>query len=251
MEDSRLLVDLHRKNPRQGPGGDSEIDLALALARIDWDTVKPLKVADIGCGTGASAVSLASCLNARITAVDIYQEFLDDLVIRAEVEDVRDRITTLQCSMDRLPFASEELDIIWAEGSIYNIGFRKGVAGWRPFLKPGGLLVVSEITWLTESRPPEIQDHWNSQYPEIDVASAKIKVLENNGYSPVGYFPLPEHCWVDYYYRPLQNGFERFLSRNGNSEQARAIVDAEIREIELYEKYKNYFSYGVYIARRQ
>lgn len=250
MEDSQLLVDLHRKNPRQGPGGHAETDLALALARIDWDTVEPLKVADIGCGTGASAISLANSLNATITAVDIFQEFLDDLVIRAEVEDVRDRITTLQCSMDSLPFAAEELDIIWAEGSIYNIGFSKGVSEWRPFLKVGGLLVVSEITWLTESRPPEIDDHWKGQYPEIDVASAKIRVLENHGYSPIGYFTLPEHCWMEHYYRPLEDRFENFLARNGNSEQAQAIVDAEISEIELYQKYKNYFSYGVYIARK-
>ena len=48
----------------------------------------------------------------------------------------------------------------------------------------------------------------------------------------------------------MQNSFTDFLKRNNNSEEAQAIVNAEKKEIALYEKYKKYFSYGVYIARK-
>ena len=48
----------------------------------------------------------------------------------------------------------------------------------------------------------------------------------------------------------MQNSFKDFLDRNGNNEAARELVAAENREIELYEKYKNYYSYGVYVARK-
>ena len=248
MDDYKLLIDLHKEGYRQGPGGDAETELALNLAMID--RTAPLKVADIGCGTGASAILLARLLNARITAVDFLQDFLDVLEQRAEGTGVADRISTLACSMDDLPFADEELDVIWSEGAIYNIGFEKGVAKWRRFLKAGGLLVASEITWLTDSRPEEIQKHWDSEYPEIDVASAKIRVLEKHGFSPVGYFVLPERCWLDGYYRPMQARFEDFLNRNGNSGEAREIVNAEQHEIDLYETYKAHVGYGVYIARK-
>jgi SAM-dependent methyltransferase len=152
--------------------------------------------------------------------------------------------------MERLPFEEGEFDVIWSEGAIYNIGFQKGVKEWKRYLKPGGLLIASEITWITSTRPSELQNHWDSEYPEIDVASAKIKVLEENGYSPIGYFVLPEHCWLENYYEPMRSSFQVFMSRNGNSEEARALVKAERYEIELYEKYKDYYSYGVYIARR-
>lgn len=248
MDDYSLLIDLHKRGDRQGPGGEAETERALDLARVDRTT--PLKVADIGCGTGASTLVLARLLNARITAVDFLQDFLDVLEERAASMGVADRISTLACSMDELPFADEELDVIWSEGAIYNIGFEKGVANWRRYLKAGGLLVASEITWITGSRPPELQKHWDAEYPEIDVASAKIRVLETYGYSPVGYFVLPESCWIDQYYRPMQARFEDFLSRNGNSEEARAIVAAEQHEIDLYERYKAHVSYGVYVARK-
>ena len=242
------MIDLHKQGYRQGAGGDAETKQALNLAMID--RAAPLKVADIGCGTGTSALLLAGLLDAQITAVDFLQDFLDVLNERAESAGVGDRISTLACSRDNLPFANEELDIIWSEGAIYNIGFEKGVAEWRRFLKAGGLLVASEITWVTGSRPVELQKHWDSEYPEINVASAKIRVLEKHKFTPVGYFVLPEHCWLEEYYRPMQARFENFLNRNGNSEEALEIVKAEQYEIDLYEKYKSHLSYGVYIAKK-
>lgn len=248
MDDLQLLIDLHKNAIRQGPGGVEETQTALSLAGID--RAAPLRIADIGCGTGASTLTLARLLNARITAVDFLQEFLDVLEHRAKAEGLSGKIEPLCCSMDCLPFENEALDVIWSEGAIYNIGFEKGLMDWRRYLKPGGLLVASEISWITHTRPSEIQKHWESEYPEIDLASTKMGILENNGYSPIGYFLLPEHCWLDNYYRPLQNSFQDFLERNGNSVEARAIVEAETREIQLYEDYKSYYNYGVYIARK-
>jgi ubiquinone/menaquinone biosynthesis C-methylase UbiE len=148
-------------------------------------------LADIGCGTGASSLLLDRLLrNARITAVDLLPDCLDVLKSRAR--------------------QLEELDVIWSEGAIHNIGFAKGVADWRRSLKPDGLLVVSEITWTTASRPTELQQHWQTEYPEIDLASAKIGLLEQHGYAPIGYFVLPQHCWLDHYYRPMQARFNDF-----------------------------------------
>lgn len=248
MEDYQLLIDLHKGADRQGPGGDAETEMAMELAMVDRAT--PLKIADIGCGTGASTLFLAQQLNAQITAVDFLQDFLDVLETKADRAGLSGKISTLSCSMDSLPFDDGEFDVIWSEGAIYNMGFEKGVTDWNRYLKVGGILVVSEITWIRASRPSELQEYWDREYPEIDVASSKIGVLEKNGYSPIGYFVLPEHCWLDNYYRPIQNSFESFLDRNDNSEEAQAIVEAEKREIELYEKYKTHYSYGVYVAKK-
>jgi len=244
----KLLVDLHKNALRQGPGGEAETKQALDLAGLDRS--RRLKIADIGCGTGASTILLAKELDAEITAVDFLPEFLDELQTRAKDHGVAERITTLACSMDALPFSDEAFDVIWSEGAVYNMGFEAGVSAWRRYLKPGGKLIVSEITWLGATRPPEIQSHWESEYPEIDVASAKIGILERHGYSPRAYFFLPPHCWLENYYRPMQNRFDAFLERHGRSDQAKAIVEAEKYEITLYEKYGDYYSYGVYMAKK-
>jgi ubiquinone/menaquinone biosynthesis C-methylase UbiE len=90
MDDFQHLIDLHKQGYRQGPGGNKETELAIRLAGIDRNP--GLKIADIGCGTGASTLLLAKHLNAEIIAVDFLQEFLDDLNEKAKGADDRKRI---------------------------------------------------------------------------------------------------------------------------------------------------------------
>ena len=248
QEFHELMVDLHLDGARQGPGGDDETRRAVDLSGLRG--VAGLTIADIGCGTGASTLVLADELDAQITAVDLLPRLLQRLTDAAERHGVADRITAVATSMDEPPFADGSLDAIWSEGAIYNIGFEHGIRTWRRFLKPGGILAVSEITWLTHDRPAELHQHWTAEYPEIDTASAKIAALERNGYSPIGWFTLPEHCWLENYYRPLQDRMADFLDRHDHSAAARNIVEAERHEIDLYERFSAFVGYGYYVARR-
>lgn len=248
MDELELLVDLHKDGVRQGPGGDDETRRAVDLSGLRGRA--GLKVADIGCGTGASTLVLAQELDVHVTAVDFLPEFLDKLEEEAVRADLADRITTLSASMEALPFAEGQFDAIWSEGAIYNMGFAAGIEAWRRYLKPGGILAVSELTWLTGQRPAELQSHWEQEYPEVDTASGKLAVLERHGFSPIGYFTLPVHCWLDNYYRPMQQRFADFLARHDHSEAARSIIEAEEHEIALYERYSAFVSYGYYVARK-
>ena len=248
MDDLQLLVDLHQDASRQGPGGDDQTRLAIALSGLT--RARKLKIADIGCGSGASTLVLANTLDARIIAVDIIPEFLDKLADTASRAGVADHVVTRAESMDQLSFAEKELDAVWSEGAIYNMGFAEGIEAWRKYLKPGGILAVSELTWLTDERPEELQAYWDREYSKVDTASAKMAILERLGFSPIGYFALPENCWLDNYYRPIQKRFAGFLERHQNSDSARALVEAERNEILFYEHYKTFVGYGYYIARK-
>ena len=245
-----LMVDLHRDGKRQGPGSDEETLRALELTGLD--RAAPLRVADIGCGTGASTLVLASSLpNARIEAVDLFPEFLDILDERARYAGLSERIETLAESMDSLPFGDESLDLVWAEGAIYNMGFRAGIETWRPFLRPGGVIAVSEITWLRPDPPEEIRRHWDAEYPEIATASGKIAILERAGYDLLGYLVLPPAGWIDNYYEPTEERIPAFLERHAGRPEAREIAGMERQEADLYKRYKDWFSYGFYVARKR
>ncbi|MCG8444929.1 MAG: class I SAM-dependent methyltransferase [Hyphomicrobiales bacterium] len=248
MADIELLLDLHKNAARQGPGGEAETRLAIAMSGLSGR--RHLKIADIGCGTGASAITLAKSLHADIAVVDFLPGFLKELERRAKAEGVSGQITTLAASMDALTFEPSSLDAIWSEGAIYNIGFGRGIRSWRQFLKPGGVLAVSELTWLSKERPAELEDHWSREYPEVDTASAKMALLEAHGYTPLGYLPLPVTCWLDNYYRPMQARFEAFLAKHDGSAAARALIAAEQSEIDLYERFSAFVSYGYYVARK-
>lgn len=248
MTELALIIDLHKNSERQGPG--SEQDTLNALDFMDLPGDRQLEIADIGCGSGGQTITLAMKLNAHITAVDLFPEFLQELNERSKKFNLADKISTLEKSMDELQFRSEEFDVIWSEGAIYNIGFDNGIRKWKYFLKPGGYMAISEITWLTHERPGEIEDFWMREYPEIDTAASKISILENHGFTLSGYFNLLPDSWIEQYYQPLEERFEVFLQRNDHSKLARKVVEDSRAEIALYLKYMDYYSYGFYIARK-
>ncbi len=241
-----LLIDLHKHTVRQGPGSDEDTLNALDLINLPKD--QPLTIADLGCGTGGPTMTLAQHTHGHITAVDLSVEFLEVLDSRARASGLENSIRTLHCAMDDLPFEQDTLDIIWSEGAIYNIGFEYGIKLWKDYLKPGGYLALSEVTWISQSRPKPLQEFWAKAYPDIDLASNKIRVLEDNGYTLAGYFILPQSSWTDHYYKPLEAGFEAFLARHNNSDLARKVIEEHVEEIELYRTYEDYYSYGFYIA---
>ena len=135
MTDLDLLIDLHKGTERQGPGSVSETTKALDLMAIDKN--QALTIADIGCGSGGQTFTLARHLKGQIYAVDLFPEFLTELNAKAKELDFHERIKTIKASMDDLPFKKEELDIIWSEGAIYNIGFEKRDSAMEKILEEG------------------------------------------------------------------------------------------------------------------
>jgi SAM-dependent methyltransferase len=245
-----LMVDLHREGARQGPGSEAETRRALDLTRLDKEA--KLQVADIGCGTGAATLVLASeCPAARITAVDLSPEFLDILAERARTTGGAEQVQTLEASMDALPFSAECLDLIWSEGAIYNMGFSAGIEAWKSFLRPGGVIAVSEMTWLCPDPPEKIRAYWNAAYPEIATAPEKVSILQRAGYDLLGYFILPPTSWADTYYESIEERIPAFLERHADQPEAAAIAEMARQEADLYKRYHEWFSYGFYVARKR
>ena len=130
------------------------------------------------------------------------------------------------------------------------MGFEEGITKWKQHLKSGGILAVSDITWITEKRQEALELFWAEECPGIDTVEAKLKVLAKQGYAPLGHFILPEECWIDNYYRPLHESHDAFLERQDHSPEARELVEQDVQEYEMYLQYKEHYSYGFYVAKK-
>jgi SAM-dependent methyltransferase len=243
-----LLVDFHINNKRQGPGGTDETLRALSF--LNFDNARTIKIADIGCGNGAQTFVLASHTNSEITAIDLFPQFLEKLDRKAKELKLSDKIKTKCESMEKLSFAEGSLDLIWSEGAIYNMGYEKGLKYWHKFLKNKGYIAVSEICWLRSNPPKELVDFWKDAYSEMDFISSKIKIMEEAGYAPIGFFSLPERCWIENYYEPANLGIPDFLNRHAHSDVAKRVVKEHWDEIGLYKKYIDYYGYGFFIGQK-
>ena len=72
--DFSLICEYFSSIKRQGPGSETSTHEAItAIPSINPN----FKIADIGCGTGSSAIQLAKETNASVLAVDLFLDFLN------------------------------------------------------------------------------------------------------------------------------------------------------------------------------
>lgn len=245
--DFNLICEYFSSLERQGPG--SQESTLKALSFIDNLNEKS-RIVDIGCGTGGQTITLAQNALGHITGIDLFPTFIDLFNSNAKKFNLEDRMKGVVESMDNLSFKEGELDLIWAEGSIYNIGFEKGLNEWNKFLKTGGYIAVSEASWFTNNRPEEIDTFWKNAYPEIDTVSNKVAQMQKAGYIPVATFILPENCWIENFYNPQIQIQENFLKKYANNKTAEEFIANERHEFELYKKYKEFYGYVFYIGKK-
>ncbi len=185
--DLSIIYDFFSTTERQGPGNEEETLKALSF--ITGLTEKS-KIADIGCGTGGQTMTLGKNTSCEIIGMDVWEDFIDTFNRNSLNHHLQDRVKGIVGNMENLPFAEEELDLIWSEGSIYNIGFERGINEWRKFLKMGGYIAITENTWFSEERPDEIHEFWQKTYPEIDTIPNKVAQMQKAGYLPVATYML-------------------------------------------------------------
>jgi len=245
--DVNLISEFFSNLERQGPGSSKSTIKALSF--ID-NLTKDSHIADLGCGTGAQTMTLLQHIECKITAVDIFPLFIEKLTCNAKKFHVDDRVKVVVGSMDNLSFCDEELDLIWCEGAIYNIGFQRGFNEWRRFLKNGGYIAVTEASWFTDKRPEEINSFWMDAYPEIDTIPNKVAQMQAAGYIPVATFIIPDNCWTDNYYIPQIPAHKMFLEKYAGNKTVEKLVSSQKYEAELYSKYKKYYGYVFYIGKK-
>ena len=150
--DLNLIYEYFANNDRQGPGNIEETLKALSF--IDGLTENST-IADIGCGTGGQTMTLGQNTPCEIIGIDVWQDFINKFNQNSKNLKLQSRVKGIVGNMENLQFQEEELDLIWSEGAIYNIGFERGLNEWRKFLKMGGYIAVTENTWFREERPDE------------------------------------------------------------------------------------------------
>ena len=92
----------------------------------------------------ACTINAFSMLTGLPARPDIHQPYLNGLARNTASAGVGDRITIVRASMGGLPFPDTSLDLLWAKGSIFIIGFSEGLASWRRLPRPGGYLCLTE-----------------------------------------------------------------------------------------------------------
>lgn len=107
---------------------------------------KHLHVLDIGCGIGGPARTMAHEFGARVTGIDLTEEYCRAATMLTERVGLSDRVTFRQANALDLPFQDASFDVVWTQHAAMNIPDKPRLYGecFR-VLKPGGLLAIYDI----------------------------------------------------------------------------------------------------------
>ncbi|MGO2319604.1 MAG: methyltransferase domain-containing protein [Vibrio toranzoniae] len=227
---------------RWGPGSQKDSLKAISLTAPETMT----DILEIGCGTGTSTLLLAENSTAHITAVDNEPTAIEQLNKRIKCAQLNERISPIFASMTELPFQAKSFDAIWAEGCVYIMGMENALKQWKPLLKEHGVLMVSDLVWLTDLPDEETKQFWLADYPDIQTIPKRLALFKKQGYEVVEHFSLQIEAWKNYWF-PLQ---QRVQELKPTMPDSQALLDIE-KEIAIYEKgAAKDFTYQYFILKR-
>lgn len=239
----RLYEGLNRLGP-----GSREATLR-ALDIVKGQLPASPKIIDIGCGTGAQTLDLAENIIGEITAVDIYQPYLDDLLQKANKKVLKSRIKILNQKMLDLSFSESSFDLIWSEGAIYLAGVENGLRLWKKFLTSNGFVVFSEISWFKPNPPQPLFEFWDNNYPELKSVRQNVETIEKIGLKVIDHYSLSSDIWWVNYYNPLIERIKQIQNKTVQDEDLQLVIDETHEEIELFRSFSDWYGYEFYIVQ--
>jgi SAM-dependent methyltransferase len=187
------------------------------------------RILDIGCGRGVPTLELARLSGGTVTAVDIDPSAIAALVDRAEQAGLPERVRTVCCSLHELAFADFEFDIIWADGSIYAIGFEKGLRAWGRLLRRGGFLVVHDS--------------------RADLIGKKTLVYDC-GYDLTGVIEISPTVWQLAYFAPLERLVHKFQIAFPGEQALERLLNQARAELDEFRRNPGNNSSAYFIMRK-
>ena len=241
-----IFYEIHKDIPREGPGDNESTRKAFSMLT---DLPKRVNILDIGCGPGMQTIELAKLIDGQIIALDAHEPFLKDLNSAAVKAGVSGKIETVIGTMFSLNYKEESFDLIWSEGAIFIIGFKEGLDYWKRYVKKGGYVVVSELSWISDNPPEEAVQFWHKDYPAMKSREENIKVIKDLGYKLIDDFVIPDSAWMDNYYLPVEKRVSMLKEIYKDDEEAQSQLEGNLLEIDMFRKYSEYYGYVFYIMQ--
>jgi SAM-dependent methyltransferase len=176
------------------PGGRQSTEEIFRLA----DLRPGLRVLEVGCGVGTTAIEIAQRFDCDVTAIDIDNVMLDRARANVHAAGVDRKVTLREADVETLPFDEESFDRVIIEAVLSFVDQPRAVRQVLRVCREGGRVVDHEFMWLqqppaeilhrfqTEICPRAHWDDWQELYRsaglrDVEAVSGVSKLLTPPG----------------------------------------------------------------------
>jgi len=134
-------------------GGMRATDRLASLCGIDAGK----RVLVVGCGTGYSACHIAEKYRCRVVGIDISKGMVERVRVRAEAQNISDRVAFCVADAHDLPFDDDGFDAVITEFVTIFLEKPRALGEYVRVLRPGGQVGVNEL-YKSEDVPRDAEE---------------------------------------------------------------------------------------------
>ncbi len=158
------------------------------------------RIADLGCGYGEGACTMAGQFRCRVTAIDINEENIEYARQSAIKKNVSHLISFEHQDILSADFSPEPFELILAEGGILSyISRAKGFAKAASWLLPRGWFAFSDLVFLSENVPDEIKNIFENDTYHYESELSYRTLIQDSGFDIHLMCLVPQSGWDNYY----------------------------------------------------
>jgi hypothetical protein len=129
------------------------------------------------------------------------------------------------------------------------MGFEKGLWAWKPLIRKGGFIVVSDAVRFKADPPVELMQYWEKKgYPLLS-EQERVEQINKEGLRLIARYRLPDATWWENYYVPMLARITQLRGMHGSDPANAALLDSFENEAEMYRKYKRYYGYTFFVMQ--
>ena len=208
------------------------------------------RLIDFGCGFAEPLVMWAENFGISGVGIDVRQNAIERARAKIAQHGLRERLEVVQGKGAEYRFESGSFDFAACIGATFIWGgYKPALQALKQAIRPGGKLLVGEVSWLKDSVPPELAQ----SQTEIHSEKWLLKTTWEAGLE-VEYVVRASHDDWDTYEAGNWYGLARWIEENPEHPELQEVIDfLHESQVEYFRYGREYFGWAIYLLapRRQ
>ena len=99
--------------------------------------------------------------------------------------------------------------------------------------------------------PKQVKQFCDEEYPDIKDIKGNITLINNEVFELISHFTIPKLSWINSFYSPMEKRIKELEKKYYNNKIVLQTFEECKKEINMYNKYSDYYVYEFFIMQKK